>query len=154
MASVITGALASLLNAHAAVNAHAATAPVPAHAALLVTMGRAVYQQHCAVCHGERGEAARGWQQPDANGELPAPPHNAQGHTWKHSDAMLYRIIQEGWRDPFNKTQRLTMPPFKSQLSRADTLAVIAYLKTLWTPEQRRFQTEESHGHPFPAEAP
>jgi len=66
---------------------------------------------------------------------------------------MLYRIVQEGWRDPFNKTQRLTMPPFKSQLSRADTLAVIAYLKTLWTPEQRWFQAEETRGHPFPPEA-
>src|SRR5438093_3903390 len=73
----------------------------------LVKTGHALYAQHCASCHGARGEGARGWQQRDRNGELPAPPHNAHGHTWKHSDAMLYRIVQQGWRDPFNKTDRL-----------------------------------------------
>lgn len=120
--------------------------------AALVSRGRAAYQQYCAACHGGHGEGARDWEQPDAAGEVPAPPHDAQGHTWKHSDAMLYRIVQQGWRDPFNKTDRLTMPAFKAQLSPADTIAVIEYLKTLWTPEQQRFQAEESRGHPFPAE--
>lgn len=120
----------------------------------LVTVGRAVYRQYCASCHGARGEGARGWQRPDQQGELPAPPHGPAGHTWKHSDAMLYRIIQQGWHDPFNKTERLTMPAFSGQLSRTETIAVVAYLKTLWTPKQRKFQTEESRGHPFPPEAP
>lgn len=64
---------------------------------------------------------------------------------------MLYRIVQQGWRDPFNKTDRLTMPAFHGQLSHRQTIAVIAYLKTLWTPEQRRFQQEESEHQPFPA---
>ena len=112
--------------------------------------GSSVYLQHCASCHGAHGEGARNWQQPNAAGEMPAPPHDARGHTWKHSDAMLYRIVQEGWRDPFNKSDRLTMPPFKDQLSRDDTVAVITYLKALWTTEQRSFQAEESRGRPFP----
>jgi mono/diheme cytochrome c family protein len=67
---------------------------------------------------------------------------------------MLYRVVQQGWRDAFNKTKRLTMPAFSGQLSRADTIAVIAYLKTLWTAEQQRFQLEESLNQPFPPEAP
>ena len=117
----------------------------------VVAAGRVVYQRQCAVCHGAHGEGARNWQQPDASGEMPAPPHDAHGHTWKHSDAMLFRVVQEGWRDPFNKTNRLTMPAFKGQLSRDDTVAVIAYLKTLWTPQQQRFQAKESRGHAFPA---
>jgi hypothetical protein len=37
-------------------------------------------------------------------------------------------------------------------LSREQIRAVIAYLKTLWTPEQRQFQLEESQGHSFPSE--
>lgn len=137
-----------------AASAAAAAAPTSSADAALVDQGRTVYQQQCAVCHGAQGEGARAWEQLDAQGELPAPPHGANGHTWKHSDAMLYRIIQQGWRDPFNKTQRLTMPAFKGQLSRADTIAIIAYLKTLWTPEQRQFQSEESRREPFPPEAP
>ena len=120
----------------------------------LVNAGRAIYQQSCASCHGARGEGDPAWQQPDRQDELPAPPHDSQGHTWKHSDAMLYRIVQHGWRDAFNKTDRLTMPAFKGQLSRKETLAVITYLKTLWTPGQRRFQREESRRQPIQPEAP
>lgn len=116
--------------------------------------GRAIYERSCASCHGARGEGASDWGQPDADGELPAPPHDSSGHTWKHSDAMLFRIVQQGWRDPFNKTERLTMPAFSGQLSREDTVAVIAYLKTLWTPKQRRFQAEESRRQPFPPATP
>ena len=113
-------------------------------------LGRGVYAKHCASCHGVRAEGAPNWEQPDAQGELPAPPHDAEGHTWKHSDAMLYRIVMQGWRDPFNKTKRLTMPGFSGILSPKEVRAVIAYLKTLWTPEQRRFQAEESRKQPFP----
>ena len=115
--------------------------------------GRAIYQQACASCHGDSGGGAAQWQEVDANGELPAPPHDSSGHTWKHSDSMLYRLVQQGWRDPFNKTRRLTMPAFQGQLSRQETMAVIDYLKTLWTPEQRRFQAEESLQQPFPTQS-
>jgi mono/diheme cytochrome c family protein len=117
-----------------------------------IQAGRAIYQQACASCHGAQGEGAPRWEGPDPSGELPAPPHDSKGHTWRHSDAMLYRLVQQGWRDPFNKSKRLTMPAFKGQLSREETIAVVAYLKTLWTPEQRRFQAEESRRQPFPAE--
>lgn len=88
-----------------------------------------------------------------AHGELPPPPHNPEGHTWKHADGMLYRIIRDGWRDPFNKTKRLTMPAYGETLAPGEIRAVITYLKTLWTPEQRRIQREESRQQPFPPEA-
>jgi mono/diheme cytochrome c family protein len=119
----------------------------------LVVSGRAIYQQYCAACHGAKGEGKPGWQQRDALGELPPPPHGPEGHTWKHGDGMLYRIIRDGWRDPFNKTKRLTMPAYKDVLSPLEIKAVITYLKTLWTPEQRKIQREESKQHPFPPEA-
>ncbi len=112
-----------------------------------------VYQTQCASCHGGRGEGAPNWERPDRQGEMPAPPHDREGHTWKHADGMLYRIVRNGWRDPFNKTQRLTMPAFGPALSPKEIRAVIDYLKTLWTPEQRRFQEEESRHAPFPPEA-
>lgn len=119
----------------------------------VVSLGREVYAKYCAACHGAVGEGQPSWQVPNAAGELPAPPHDSTGHTWKHSDAMLYRIVAQGWRDPFNKTDRLTMPAFGEVLSPAEIRAVIAYLRTLWTPEQRRFQWEESQDEPFPPEA-
>lgn len=118
------------------------------------TAGRAIYQQYCASCHGARGEGAEAWRQPNAQGEMPAPPHDADGHTWKHSDAMLYRMVSDGWRDPFNKTKQLTMPAFREQLTPEQIVEVIAYLKTLWTPEQREFQEEETRARgAFPPQA-
>jgi mono/diheme cytochrome c family protein len=126
---------------------------LPPLAPTVVKAGRSVYQTACASCHGVRGEGAPNWEEPDTQGEIPAPPHDRHGHTWKHSDAMLYRIVQQGWRDAFNKTERLTMPAFAGQLSPKQTVAVITYLKTLWTRDQRRFQWEESRRQPFPPEA-
>lgn len=115
--------------------------------------GRAIYQQRCASCHGVNAEGAPNWQARDEYGELPAPPHNVEGHTWRHSDADLYQMVNKGWRDPFNKTKRLTMPAFGEEMSPEQIRAVITYLKTLWTSEQRQFQLEESRDHPFPTEA-
>ncbi len=53
-------------------------------------------------------------------------------------------MVRDGWRDPFNKTKHLTMPAFGDQLSPKQIRAVITYLKTLWTPEQRQYQREET----------
>ena len=116
-----------------------------------VKSGRAVYEQYCASCHGANAQGAANWQERDERGELPAPPHDAEGHTWRHSDAELYEMVSKGWRDPFNKTKRLTMPAFGDALALEKIRDVVTYLKTLWTPEERSFQSEESQGHPFPS---
>ena len=118
----------------------------------VIARGRQVYATRCARCHGPNGEGAPSWREPDGQGELPPPPHNAEGHTWRHGDGMLYRIVGEGWRDPFNRTTRLTMPPFGDSLSSGDIRAVIIYFKTWWQPEQRSVQWEESQQEPFPPE--
>lgn len=109
-----------------------------------VATGRALYGQYCASCHGKQAEGAVDWQRPDANGELPAPPHDSTGHTWRHTDAELAKMIAEGWRDPFNRTERLTMPAFQTTLTPEEIAAVVAYLKTLWTDDQRQFQAEKN----------
>lgn len=135
-----------------AATAHAAKDDPPPFDQTLLQHGRAIYQRQCASCHGPQGEGAPDWRQRNAQGELPAPPHGPEGHTWKHADAMLYRIVREGWRDPFNKTKELTMPAFRELLSPQEMRAVITYIKTFWTPEQRRFQREESRNQSFPPE--
>ncbi|MEH2611144.1 mono/diheme cytochrome c family protein [Bradyrhizobium sp. AZCC 1693] len=136
--------------ASSAAVARAATGPPPLDPDL-VKSGHEIYRQHCASCHGANAQGAPNWQERDEHGELPAPPHNAEGHTWRHSDAELYMMVSKGWRDPFNKTERLTMPAFGDTLSPDQIRAAIAYLKTLWTPEEIQFQSEESRGHPFPS---
>ena len=113
-----------------------------------VTRGREVYVEHCASCHGADAQGAPDWQQPDARGDLPPPPHDDSGHTWRHPDAQLTEIIRDGLRDQFNKTPELTMPPFgPDQLTDHDIADVIAYFKSLWSPEHRQFQ-EQQNLHP------
>ena len=119
----------------------------------MVARGRQIYNEHCASCHGPAGEGMPRWQEPDPLGEMPAPPHDTTGHTWRHADGLLYRMVRDGWRDPFNKTDRLTMPPFGDVLSPEEIRAVITYIKTWWTPEQRQFQWEETRTDPFPQAA-
>ncbi len=128
--------------------------PVPTLDAALVARGRAVYLQNCAACHGAEAQGAPNWQQPNARGDLPAPPHDDSGHTWRHSDAELTGIIRNGMRDVFNKTPELTMPPFKDRLSDADIAAVIAYFKSLWSPEHRRYQEAQNEKGSTPMMTP
>jgi mono/diheme cytochrome c family protein len=147
----VAASLSVLAVASAASVAYADGAPRNAQR---IEASRSVYLAQCASCHGARAEGQANWDRPDAAGDMPAPPHNADGHTWKHSDAMLYRIVRDGWRDPYNKTQRLTMPAFGKTLSPQQMRDVIGYLKTLWTTEQRTFQREESRQQPFPPRVP
>lgn len=130
---------------------------VPSMAALNpgdVTLGRAIYLKNCASCHGANAQGAPNWTQPDARGNLPPPPHDDSGHTWRHSDAELTGIIQNGLRDVFNKTPELTMPPFKGKLSAEEISAVITYFKSLWSPEHRQYQEDQNQRAPMPMATP
>lgn len=116
----------------------------------LVAQGQQVYRQNCASCHGPKAEGTPNWTQPDARGNLPPPPHDDSGHTWRHSDAMLAEAIHNGQRDVFNKTPELTMPPFQDRLTDKEITAVMIYFKSLWSPEHRRFQGEQNQKPAMP----
>ena len=64
--------------------------------AQLVSTGAAIYAKHCAACHGARLEGQPEWRTRGADGLLPAPLHDASGHTWHHPDETLFRIIKFG----------------------------------------------------------
>lgn len=107
-------------------------------------LGEQVYDQHCAVCHGPNGEGAnpQAPYEPDENGLLPAPPHDANGHTWHHSDALLKQIIREGssYPDMFQSE----MPAFGDRLSEREIESLIAYFKTLWAEDELAIQATVS----------
>lgn len=96
----------------------------------LVEIGERLYQANCQSCHG----GATGGKLRD----IP-PPHNANGHTWEHADQLLTKIILEGFADP---RQPQPMPAFKDKLNKEDVQAVLTYIKTWWTEEQRQFQAK------------
>ena len=100
-------------------------------------LGEQVYAQNCAACHGGNGEG----QFPDnprardASGRYGAPPHDDTGHTWHHDDDLLYQIVREGGMG--NPEDFNPMPAFGDRLSDGEIEAVIFYIKTFWTEEQR-----------------
>lgn len=109
-----------------------------------IQQGRVVYLQFCAACHGAEGQGQfpEAPLIPDVTGRYGAPPHNEAGHTWHHDDALLFRYVQEGGMGDPNSFY--PMPAFGSQLSDSEIIAVIAYMKTMWTDDQRLYQQERT----------
>ena len=110
---------------------------------VVVQAGEEIYQTNCASCHGEYLEGQPDWRIRDANGFLPAPPHDATGHTWHHADDQLFEIVKYGPSvvigDDGYKT---TMPVYKDLLSDEDIVAVLSFIKNTWPKEQRDWQDQ------------
>ena len=106
----------------------------------LVALGAAVYGKHCASCHGRNLEGEPNWRRRRLDGTLPAPPHDATGHTWHHSDEQLFRLTREGPAAVAGKGYRSTMPGFAGTLEDREILAALAYVKSRWPAEVREVQ--------------
>ncbi len=107
-------------------------------------IGRALYQQHCANCHGVRFEGQSEWQTPGPTGRLPAPPHDATGHTWHHSDRVLFDIIKNGTAVVVGGDYESDMRGFGPILSDDEIRAVLAFIKSSWPERERRYQEDMS----------
>lgn len=128
--------------------------PVPTIDKEQVRLGRQVHEATCAVCHGANAEGAPNWMTPDAQGNQLAPPHDDNGHTWHHSDRVLYEMIRDGMRDPLRPDSPFRMPAFGDRLSDQEIRAVTAYFKSLWSPEHRQYQWEQTVDDFLPTPAP
>ena len=97
--------------------------------------GRVLYTTSCQSCHGD--------QQGVGRLEL-ASSHGPEGHTWHHADGQLLQMVLDG-TDVLQASvglppSVLEMPPFKDKLTQAEVLAILSYLKTWWTEQQRDSQ--------------
>ncbi len=103
-----------------------------ASTALRERRGQEVYNANCLSCHGG----------PTGGAIDDSPPrHNANGHTWHHPDCAIARAIRDGSEVmEFAQPGAAKMQPFRDKLSPSDIEAVIAYIKTMWTPSQRQLQ--------------
>ena len=106
----------------------------------LVTLGANVYNAHCASCHGRNLEGEPSWRRRRADGTLPAPPHDATGHTWHHSDEHLFRMTKEGPAAVVGEGYRSTMAGFAGVLDDREIWASLAYIKSRWPDEIREVQ--------------
>jgi len=94
--------------------------------------GARIYAAECAACHGGSLEGQPRWWQVDASGRVPAPPLDASGHAWQHSDAQLAEFIAQGMAGVASPDYRSDMPAFAGRLDEADIRAVIAFIKSRW----------------------
>jgi mono/diheme cytochrome c family protein len=106
--------------------------------------GRALYRQHCARCHGANLEGQPDWTKRLPSGRLPAPPHDASGHTWHHSDRTLFEITKKGTAAVVGDGYESDMPGFDGVLSDEQIRAVLAFIKSTWPERERRFQERVS----------
>ncbi|WP_167626622.1 c-type cytochrome [Paracoccus luteus] len=109
-----------------------------------IALGRTIYETQCAACHGAQLEGQPDWQMLLPSGRLPAPPHDATGHTWHHPDDILFRIVKEGTAAIVGGGYESDMPGFADVLSDAEIRAVLAYIKSTWPERERSYQAETS----------
>lgn len=97
-----------------------------------IAAGEKIYAANCAACHGAKLEGEPNWKVRKESGRLPAPPHDATGHTWHHPDEQLFGIVKDGLTAYAPAGYETDMPAFKGVLSDAEIRAVLAYIKSSW----------------------
>ena len=101
--------------------------------AKVVARGKQVYAVHCTACHGAALEGQTQWRERGSNGLLPAPPHDASGHTWHHADDVLFRITKHGVAKAAGLNDYASaMPIYEGVLSDDEIIAVLSWIKAQW----------------------
>ena len=100
----------------------------------LLAQGKTVYEQACASCHGANLQGQANWRMRDKDGNLPAPPHDKTGHTWHHSDEVLFMLVKfgPGYYTPGYSGK---MPAYDGVLSDLDIKAVNSWIASMWPKE-------------------
>ena len=108
-----------------------------------VASGKALYERHCAACHGAELQGQPDWRTRLPSGRMPAPPHDDSGHTWHHADDILFGITKTGFAPPYAPAEyQSDMPAFGSTLTDREIWDVLAYIKSRWSPRAREAQAQ------------
>ncbi len=125
--------------------AEVATAVAPA--SVDIAAGEQLYAASCAACHGANLEGQGDWRSPGPDGRLPPPPHDASGHTWHHSDDVLYTYVALGGREMLAREGMefdSGMPGFADVLSEQEIWDILAFIKSTWGDRERETQAARS----------
>lgn len=114
-------------------------------------VGLTLYLESCAACHGANLEGQPNWQSPNEDGVLPAPPHDATGHTWHHDDTLLFEYTKGGGAAAlaargvtgFNSG----MPEFEGTLTDDQIWNILAYIRSTWSKREQDVQASRNPPH-------
>lgn len=113
--------------------------------------GRNLYAQHCASCHGADLEGEANWKTRKEDGTMPAPPHDATGHTWHHDSLLLFEYTQLGGAGALAKRGitdfASAMPGFGETLSNGEIWDILAFIQSTWPEEVQDIQAARTPGH-------
>lgn len=115
---------------------------VPGDDPAVIATGARIYAESCAACHGSRLEGQPDWRSRNAAGRLPAPPHDASGHTWHHPMKVLFEITKYGVGRFAGPGYVTDMPAFEGRLSDDEIRAVLEYIRAQWSAEVRKVHAE------------
>ena len=83
------------------------------------------------------------WRNRKPDGRLPAPPHDASGHTWHHPMDMLFRMTRDGIVPPLAPDgYESDMPAFGGVLSDNEIRAVLSHIESRWPDEIRQMRAQ------------
>lgn len=108
----------------------------------VVTQGQSIYADQCAACHGARLEGQPNWRIRGEDGLLPAPPHDATGHTWHHDDETLFTLTKYGLAGLMENAPPSSMPVYEGVLSDDEIIAVLSFIKSTWPDDLRQYHDE------------
>ena len=116
-----------------------------------ILVGQMLYLDNCASCHGANLEGQSNWKSPNVDGVPIPPPHDATGHTWHHSNALLFEYTKLGGNSAlaargvadFNSG----MPAFESVISDDDIWNILAYIRSTWPEKEKEIQANRSSSH-------
>ncbi len=118
----------------------------------IVALGASIYAANCASCHGANLEGQADWKSRDENGMMPAPPHDESGHTWHHTDKLLFELTKFGLAKTANLENFQTyMPVYENLLTDEEIIAVLSYIKSTW-PEEIRLRHDQMNAQAAEAE--
>ena len=104
----------------------------------VVATGADIYATTCVRCHGAALEGQPDWKSRNADGRLPAPPHDASGHTWHHDSATLFTLTKLGVAEMIGDPTYLSdMPAYAGTLTDDQIIAVLSYIKSSWPQDIR-----------------
>ena len=105
----------------------------------VIALGQDIYLDQCAACHGARLQGQPNWRMPGADGLLPAPPHDATGHTWHHDDETLFILTKYGLAGLMENPPPSGMPVYDNVLSDEEIIAVLSFIKSTWPDDLRDY---------------
>ncbi len=143
VAIVVTAAV-MLIERRLASTATDADAARPAQVAL----GRVLYRQHCAYCHGSDREGHEDWRPdtPVASGLGPALDERSP--SVDRSDREVFERVKFGGQPFLPPSTRSHMPAFEFNLTDAQIWALVAYLKSRWPEEVLARHERANRGEP------